>query len=134
MRFLLDESVSPLVRDALAAGGLDVVHVHEIGLTSASDPAVLEAAVNEGRVLVTLDTDFGALVAHSRARPPSVVLIRSRVAHRPSAQAALLFANLEQLAEDLDAGAIVVIGDDRIRVRRLPIEPTSLADGNPGQR
>ena len=101
-----------------------MVHVHDIGLTSASHPAVPEAAVNEGRVLVTLDTDFGALVAHFRSRPPSVVLIRSRVAHRPSAQASLLLANLEQLTEDLDVGAIVVIGDDRIRVRRFPIEPS----------
>ncbi len=124
MRFLLDESVSPLVRDALAAGGTDVVHVHEIGLTSASDPAVLDAAVREGRVLITLDTDFGALVAHSRSQPSSVILIRGHVTRRPLAQASLLLANLEQLVEDLDAGAIVVIGDDRIRVRRLPIEPS----------
>lgn len=124
MRFLLDESVSPLVRDALVAGGLDVVHVHDIGLTSASDPAVLDAAVSAQRILITLDTDFGALVAHSRGQPPSVVLVRSRVAHRPLAQAALLLANFEQLAEDLDAGAIVVIGRDRIRVRRFPIQST----------
>lgn len=124
MRFLLDESLSPLVRDALAAGGLDVVHVHDIGLTRASDPAVLSAAVSDRRVLITLDTDLGALVAHSRTRPPSVVLIRSRVTRRPSAQAALLLANLEQLAEDLDAGAIVVIGEDRIRVRRFPVVPS----------
>ncbi len=124
MRFLLDESVSPLVRGAPVAGGLGVVHVHDIGLTSASDPAVLDAAVSARRVLITLDTDFGALVAHSRGQPPSVVLIRSRVAHRPLAQAVLLLANLEQLAEDLDAGAIVVIGGDRIRVRRFPIQAT----------
>lgn len=131
MRFLLDESVSPLVRDALTEGGLDVVHVNDIGLTSAPDPAVLDAAVSEGRVLISLDTDFGALVAHFRARPPSVILFRGRVTHRPTAQAALILDNLEQLAEDLEAGAIVVIGDDRIRVRRLPIEPTGPAGGGP---
>jgi predicted nuclease of predicted toxin-antitoxin system len=134
LRFLLDESVSPLVRDALAAGGLDVVHVHDIGLTSAPDPAVLDAAVSEGRVLITLDTDFGALAARSRSQPASVILFRGHVTRRPSAQASLLFANLEQLTEDLHAGAIVVIGDDRVRVRRLPIEPTSPADGGSERR
>lgn len=121
MRFLLDESVSPLVRDALAAGGLDVIHVHDIGLTSAPDPAVLDAAASEGRVLITLDTDFGALIAHSCDEPSSVILFRGHVTRRPSAQASLLLANLAQLTKDLDAGAIVVIGDDRIRVCRLPI-------------
>ena len=113
---------------------MDVVHVHEIGLTSASDPAVLDAAVREGRVLITLDTDFGALVAHSRSQPSSVILFRGRVTRRPSAQASLLLANVDQLTEDLDAGAIVVIGSERIRVRRLPIEPTSPTDGGSGRR
>jgi len=35
--------------------------------------------------------------------------------------AALLLSNLDAVAEDLDAGAIVVIDQDRIRVRRLPL-------------
>lgn len=122
MKFLLDESVSPLVKHDLAAAGHDVLHVRDIGLTSAADPIVLDAAVSDARVLVTLDTDFGALVAHSRARVPSVVLFRGDVTRRPSAQAAALLNNLEQFADDLDAGAVVVVGDDRIRVRRLPIE------------
>lgn len=41
---------------------------------------------------------------------------------RPDRQAALLLENLDQFEVDLDAGAVVVIGDDRVRVRRLPIE------------
>jgi len=30
-------------------------------------------------------------------------------------------ANLDHIAEDLAAGAVVVIGDDWIRIRRLPM-------------
>lgn len=123
MRFLLDEGVSPLVRDPLVAAGHDVEHVRDVGLTSAPDPVVLAATVDDNRVLVTLDTDFGALIAHAGSRLPSVVLFRGAVNRRPSGQAALLVANLHQFAEDLESGAIVVIGDDRVRVRRLPIEP-----------
>jgi len=37
--------------------------------------------------------------------------------------AALLLANLDALIDDLDAGAVVVFDADRVRVRRLPIEP-----------
>ena len=84
---------------------------------------ILDRAVRDRRVLVTLDTDFGALVAHSRARLPSIVLFRGDVTRRPIGQAELLLGNLDQFADDLSAGAIVVIGDDRIRVRRLPIKP-----------
>ncbi len=101
MRFLLDESVSPLVKQDLVVNQHDVVHVRDIGLTGASDPTVLQAAVEGGRVLVTLDTDFGALVAHSGARLPSVVLFRGKVTRRPGGQAALLLANLDQFSEEL---------------------------------
>jgi hypothetical protein len=33
----------------------------------------------------------------------------------------VILANLDQIAEDLGAGAVVVIGDDWIRIRRLPM-------------
>lgn len=38
------------------------MHVRDVGLRSAPDPVVLARAVDDQRVLVTLDTDFGALV------------------------------------------------------------------------
>ena len=58
MRFLLDEGLSPRVLDLLHAAGHDVVHVRDVGLKSAPDPVVLAAALEQTRVLVTLDTDF----------------------------------------------------------------------------
>ncbi|MDQ6727832.1 MAG: DUF5615 family PIN-like protein [Actinomycetota bacterium] len=122
MKFLLDEGLSPRVLDLLHAAGHDIVHVRDVGLQSAPDPVVLATALEQGRVLMTLDTDFGALLALSGARQPSVVLFRGEVTRRPEGQAALLLANLDQVAGDLNDGAAVVIGDDRVRVRRLPIE------------
>ncbi len=122
MRFLLDESLSPRVLDLLGAAGHDVVHARDVGLMSAADPVVLAAALSQGRALLTLDTDFGALLALSGARQPSVVLFRGEVTRRPEGQARLLLANLDQIADDLVEGAVVVIGDGRVRVRRLPVE------------
>lgn len=121
MKFLLDEGLSPRVLNLLEASGHDVVHARDIGLESAPDLLVLATALKQGRVLLTLDTDFGALLALSGARQPSIVLFRGDVTRRPEGQARLLLANLEQITSDLSDGAAVVIGDDRIRVRRLPI-------------
>lgn len=122
MRFLLDEGISPRVVDLLGAAGHDVVHVRGIGLQSTPDPTVLAAALGQRRILVTLDTDFGALLALSGAEQPSVILFRGEVTRRPEGQAMLLLANLAQITTDLTKGAAVVLGDDRVRVRRLPIE------------
>jgi hypothetical protein len=35
----------------------------------------------------------------------------------------VILANLGQVADDLAAGALVVIGDTRIRTRQLPVKP-----------
>ena len=55
------------------------------------------------------------------ATGPSVLLIRRLTGRRAAEQSAIILANLDQIAEDLTAGAVVVIGDDRIRIRRLPM-------------
>ena len=93
----------------------------ELGLERAEDDELLLRAREEQRVVISGDTDFGALLALANATSPSVILFRSR--HRRSAddQATLLLAHLDDVEGDLIAGAVVVITDDRIRVRRLPL-------------
>lgn len=94
------------MKQPLLAVGHDVVHLHDLGLRGAPDPAVVEAAVGAGRVLVTRDTDFGELVARAGSHLPSIVLFRGAVTRRPDRQAALLSENLDQFEADLDAGAV----------------------------
>lgn len=123
MRFLLDENQSPLLVGFLAALGYESVHVRGRGLAGASDEALLDLAAGEGLVVVSGDTDFGELLARSTASVPSVILLRRQSGRRAEHVAALLAANLEAVRDDLDAGAIVVFDEDRIRVRNLPLRP-----------
>jgi len=90
-------------------------------MRSATDPEVLARAVHGSRVLVSADTDFGTLLAASGSSVPSVVLLRISSGRRAEQLAGLLVANLPPVAEELRAGAVVVITDERVRVRRLPI-------------
>jgi predicted nuclease of predicted toxin-antitoxin system len=123
VKFLLDENLSPLVTGLLAAAGHDTVHVRDLGLLEAADQVILDRARAEQRTLISADTDFGALLAISRASLPSVILLRREGDRRASGQATLVLANLDQVAADLDAGAIVVLEAIRVRVRRLPLAP-----------
>ena len=120
MKFLVDQALSPLVADGLMAQGHDAVHVCTRGLSSAPDEVIFEHAAAEDRILISADTDFGAILALRRSARPSVVLLR-RVPRRPALQVEVLVANLPNLAEFLQQGAIVVFDDTRIRVRLLPI-------------
>ncbi len=88
---------------------------------TASDPVILRAAAKEERILLTADSDFGALLALGSLASPSVLLLRSADHLRPSEQAELIAANLSQIAEDLGKGAIVSLTRDRLRIRELPI-------------
>lgn len=91
-------------------------------MEAAEDREVLALARASGRTLVSADTDFGTLLAHTHATSPSFVLVRRVAGRRVPDLATLLIENLSTVAEDLDTGAVVVLGDSTIRIRRLPIQ------------
>jgi predicted nuclease of predicted toxin-antitoxin system len=124
VRLLVDQNLAGRVAAALRDAGHDAVHVADRGLAAAEDQEVLALALEEQRVIVSEDTDFGALLAHAGAAAPSFVLLRAAEPLDPERQATLLIANLPAVEEELRAGAIVVLSRGRIRVRRLPIEPS----------
>lgn len=123
MRLLVDANLSPRVAELLRADGHDAVHVRERGLQRAEDPEVAGLAVTEERVLVSEDTDFAALLAHSGADRPSLVLLRSGDPLTPDAQARVLGDALTTAEGDLSSGAIVVVEPARLRIRLLPLPP-----------
>ena len=122
MKFLVDQALSPEVAVLLNDAGHDAVHVREFAMQSALDVEIFEQASNQGRVLVSADTDFGTILAASSGATPSLILFRAVLHRRPEKQVELLLANLPNATRDIDQGAVVVIEDTRVRVRRLPIK------------
>lgn len=121
MRFLVDENLSFRLTAHLHEGGHDALHVDDVGLGSAADLEILEFAAHEDRIVLSSDTDFGALLAVHRLRKPSVILTREVSTYPAADLAALLLVNLDDLAEALGAGAVVAIGPEVMRVRALPV-------------
>lgn len=123
MKFPLDQNLSPVLVGLIEQAGHSASHVRDIDMSEAPDDEVLAETRRQGAVLISADTDFGELLAHPNAGEPSVILLRRQQGRRASEVAGLILANLDAVAADLDAGAFVVLDQDRIRVRSLPFRP-----------
>ena len=122
MKILLDQGLPRGAGDLLRHAGIDTVHTAECGLACAKDRDVLAYAKNEGRVVVSLDSDFHTLLALSKATAPSVIRIRIEGLQ---AQAAcnLIRHVVTQCEADVTAGCVVSVQEDRVRIRMLPLAP-----------
>lgn len=123
MKFLVDQNLSRRLAEALTEAGYGAVHASDYGMQRASDEQIMIRARDDGRIVLSADTDFGSLLARTRASSPSFVLVRRLTGRRVAEQAELLVANLPAVERDLELGAVVVVGEDRLRVRRLPLVP-----------
>jgi predicted nuclease of predicted toxin-antitoxin system len=121
MKFLADMGISPRTVAKLRKGGYDAVHLIEEGLEKLEDREILTKARNEGRIVLTVDLDFGYLLAVSGAILPSVILFRLGNESREVIEQ-YLDDVLLQFREQLMTGAIISVKDDGFRVRLLPIK------------
>jgi len=102
VRFLVDRCVGRRLAEWLRRQGHDVVDAREEG-PDPGDLALLRRATAEGRILVTIDTDFGHLVY--RGGEPQAGLVR--LPDVPSERRILLLAHvLERHSPALEAGGL----------------------------
>jgi predicted nuclease of predicted toxin-antitoxin system len=122
MRFLVDMPLSPGLAGWLRQQGHDAVHALEVGLSRASDAAILKHAQSEQRALVTADLDYPRLLALTQAEGPGLILFRGGNYSEQEAKDRLKRAFKTIPTAELPA-SIVVIEKGRIRRRRLPVGP-----------
>jgi len=120
MKFLIDMNLSPEWAEVLEGAGLGAVHWSKVGAANASDQEILAWAQSNGYVVFTHDLDFGAILAATKGRFPSVLQVRAQDVS-PSHLGALVLSVVRQFQEKLREGALISIDPDRSRVRVLPI-------------
>lgn len=120
MRFLADMGISMATVGALRALGYEIVHLREVDLIRLSDEEIVSKAKREGRIVLTMDLDFGQIMALTRRSAPSTILLRMRN-QTPSAGTPRLIRVLQECHLQLEFGAFVTVEDNGYRVRRLPL-------------
>jgi len=108
----------------LQVAGIEADHVGDLGLALASDETILLTGRDRAAIVVTLDSDFHALLALSGASSPSVVRIRIE-GMKGEVVARIIGQVIEGVESDLVAGAAVTVTERRLAVRRLPLTERS---------
>lgn len=113
MKVLLDTCVWGGVRTELAEAGHDVIWTGDWS-RDPGDDEILAYAFREGRVLITLDKDFGELViVYGRSHTGIVRLVNLRARQ----QGSVCLKILETYHRELTNGAIITADEYRVRIR-----------------
>ena len=114
MRFLIDNALPPRLALLLREAGCNAVHVRDYGMQASGDDVILERARDESSVLISADSDFGALLASQNSNRPSFILFPEADLVSAEDYANRLTVSLSMLERDL------VFRAGRIRIRNLP--------------
>ncbi len=128
MKLKIDENLSRYLKPDLERHGHDARTVHDEGLSGKSDAEVGAAAKDEGRMVFTLDLDFGDLRKFAPGSHPGVVLFRpASMGPLEVNRFVLGFVQDADLSEI--RGCVVIVEPTRVRIRRPPVNGDS-SDGD----
>jgi len=120
MKIVLDMNLSPAWVEILEASGHTVKHWANIGPANAEDETIFDWAFEHGFTIITLDLDFGALLAFKGSSRPSVIQVR-REDVSPGALQKTLVGILRRYSQQIEDGALIVIDESKARLRLLPL-------------
>lgn len=120
MKLLADMHIAPRTVAHLRQLGHDVLRVDDVLPPTASDPLIITTAKETGRIILTQDLDFSALIALSGHNSPSLISLRL-ASVRVEYVNAVLQEVLPQIEPALQKGSMVTIEGHAVRVRPLPL-------------
>ena len=121
MKILIDMNLSPGLVDVLRDAGHEAEHWSSVGSPKAADCELLAWARERGYVVFTHDLDFGAILASTGTKAPSVLQVRTQEI-TPANAGDLILDVLSRFETQLTQGALVSLDERRARVRILPID------------
>ena len=113
MQLLVDSCVAGSVVRALRLAGFDVEWVAEWG-KDPGDRSILHYAHETGRVLITRDKDFGALIFRDKQSHNGVLRVAGDMTYAEQAESVLQAVRV--YAEALERCCMVTIETDGVRV------------------
>ena len=108
IKILVDMNLSPEWVPVLSRHGWESRHWVDVGASA------------KGYIVLTHDLDFGTMLALTHSTGPSVIQIRGDDV-LPEHMESIVATAITQYAAELEAGALIVVDENRRRVRVLPL-------------
>lgn len=121
MKILIDMNQSPEWVEVLEREGIHAVHWSKVGHPGATDREIMQWAKLNAYSVFTHDLDFSAILAATAADGPSVIQVRNQNI-TPYVLAKELVQALRQYEFYLEEGALITIGNEKLRARILPLK------------
>jgi predicted nuclease of predicted toxin-antitoxin system len=119
MKILIDMNLSPDWVSVLGAAGIEAIHWSAIGDPRAPDRTIFAYAKENRFIVFTNDLNFGAILADTQTKAPSVIQIRGQDILPENMSTPVINALRQEPL--LETGALVTVNFSRAKVRILPI-------------
>lgn len=117
MKIKLDENMPADLGTVLRDAGHDVHSAVEEGLAGQADARVLEVAQEEGRILMSYDTDFADVRRYPPDSHAGIVVFRLRDQRWKALEAPVTRLLTEGALDKLERG-LAIVTETRVRFRR----------------
>lgn len=119
LRFLLNANISSETADFLNSLGYDAKTVAQFGLEGAEDIKIAKKAVQEKRILITLDLDFGEIFYFSIKEKIWIIVLRLRDQTVESVNKNLEWLLKTKILEKKEfQNTLMIVEEGRIKIRR----------------
>jgi len=120
VKVLIDMNLSPEWVQEFSQHNIEAKHWSEVGRFDAPDSALMDWARQNSYIIFTHDLDFGTTLALTKAESPSVIQVRTQnvtINHLSK----MVLSALKAYTELLEKGALIVLDEDKKRIRILPL-------------
>jgi len=120
MKIVIDMNLSPEWVQEFKLHNIEAVHWSAVGKFDAPDSIIMDWARKNEYIVFTHDLDFGTALALTKSEKPSIIQVRTQnvtISHLSK----MLIPTFSHYTALLEKGAILVIDEDKQRIRILPL-------------
>ncbi len=115
MKFITDENIATSVMKRIRKEGFDVKDIKESKLFGISDKEIIDIALNEERIIITHDKNFGNIINNPKIKHKGVIFIRL-IKQNPEKVIEIFLKALKSDLHDKFENALILLNENQTNI------------------